>query len=221
MLVVTSRAALAMEPQQADVELANRRAKIQRKLEAAQRHFESCTESAKRQRMESNCIALERELCLLEGGSAAAGHEERQSVGAVGTPAEACSAGAPSAATVHGIAEPRVMADAGDSLLDTYRNLKDDKAASRKGLCIVEGPESIRMLLRSELEVVSLFVKSTIFEKLASDLAERERRTRRPISVMVAPHQLMGSVVGYSINRGALAAATVPTGRDLAWLRYA
>lgn len=113
------------------------------------------------------------------------------------------------------------MADAGDSLLDTYRNLKDDKAASRKGLCIVEGPESIRMLLRSELEVVSLFVKSTIFEKLASDLAERERRTRRPISVMVAPHQLMGSVVGYSINRGALAAATVPTGRDLAWLRYA
>ena len=203
------------------MELANRRTKIQRKLEAAQRHCESCTDSAKRQRIESNCIALERELCLLEGGSAGADHMERQSAETAGSLALACSAGAPSAAAVHGISEPRVMADAGDSLLDTYRNLKDDKAASRKGLCIVEGPESIRMLLRSELEVVSLFVKSTIFEKLASDLAERERRTRRPISVMVAPHQLMGSVVGYSINRGALAAATVPIGRDLAWLRYA
>ena len=76
------------------------------------------------------------------------------------------------------------------------------------------------MLLRSSLEVVSLFVKPTVFDKLASDLAERERRTDA-ISTMVAPHQLMGSVVGYSINRGALAAATVPTGRNLAWLRYA
>lgn len=209
----------AMEPPAAEVELANRRDKIERKLKGARRHYESCTDSAKRQRMESNCRALERELSQLDGGSAAADHGGQRSAEAVTSTTGASAAHGRSAAAVHGLAEPRVMTNADDKLLDTYRDLKDDKAASRKGLCIVEGPESIRMLLRSGLEVVSLFVKPTIFDKLASDLAERERRTGRPISAMVAAHQLMGSVVGYSINRGALAAATVPTGRDLAWLR--
>lgn len=203
------------------MELTNRRAKIERKLKGARRHYEGCTDSAKRQRMENNCIALEHQLSLLDAGAVGAEHDGQRSAEELETTAPIVSNTWSIAATAHGIAEPRVIADADDSLVDTYRDLKDDKAASRKGLCIVEGPESIRMLLRSELEIVSLFVKPTIFDKLAGDLAECERRTGRPISVMIAPHQLMGSVVGYSINRGALAAAIVPSGRDLAWLRYA
>jgi hypothetical protein len=203
------------------LELERKRAKLQRKLAGAQKHLESCSDPVKRQLMESNCTALERELRLLAGGAEA--QEERAAAAAAGATAAtaAAAAQAPSAASVHGIPEPCVVTGAADSAVDTYRDLKDDKAASRKGLCIVEGPESIRMLLRSELEVASLFVKPTIFNKLAGDLAERQRRTGRPISVMTAPHQLMGEVVGYSLNRGALAAATVPTGRDMPWLRCA
>jgi hypothetical protein len=204
------------------LELERKRAKLQRKLAGAQKHLENCSDPVKRQLMESNCTALERELRLLAGGAEA--QEERAAAAAAATAAAAAAAAAaqaPSAASVHGIPEPCVVTGAADSAVDTYRDLKDDKAASRKGLCIVEGPESIRMLLRSELEVASLFVKPTIFDKLAGDLAERQRRTGRPISVMTAPHQLMGEVVGYSLNRGALAAATVPTGRDMPWLRCA
>ena len=202
---------------------AGRAAKLQGKLDAAKGHLQACSDPTKRQRIADNVAGLELQLAQLQSGggngssaaaapraAGAAGAAEGQAVGAGDTGA---------AAAAHGLAEPSSVSDAADTAVDVYRDLKDDKAASRAGLCIVEGPETIKMLLRSELEVASVFVKPTVFVKLAPELAERQRRTGRAVDVLTAPHQLMAQVVGYGLNRGALAAGVVPTGRDLPWLR--
>lgn len=48
---------------------------------------------------------------------------------------------------------------ADDPLVEVYRDLKNHKLESRRGIFIAEGPETIKMLLRSEQMVQSLFLK--------------------------------------------------------------
>jgi hypothetical protein len=151
-------------------------ARLQRKLDSAQVHYATCTEPAKRVRIQQNVQELQQQLLLMQQSPAAA--EKRRRSGGGGGEAAARrdnrgkvalsdAAAVPNVAAAHGLPQPRTVAAVDDAQVAVYRDLKDDRATARKGRCIVEGPECIKLLLRSELEVVSLFVKPTIFAKLA------------------------------------------------------
>ena len=58
-----------------------------------------------------------------------------------------------------------------------------------------------------------------VFAANVQEIRARKLRTGSHVAVLTAPHQLMGSVVGYSLNRGALACGVVPAARDMGWLR--
>lgn len=113
----------------------------------------------------------------------------------------------------------RVVDSVGDADIQVYRGLKNASDELRTGLFIAEGAETIKMLLRSEHEIVSLMVKPTIFEKLQDEI-EKSRADRLP-QLLLCESSLMSELVGYNLQRGALACGVVPVGRDLAWLKTA
>ena len=51
------------------------------------------------------------------------------------------------------------VATADDAKVEVYRDLKNHKLESRRGIFIAEGPETIKMLLRSRQTVASVFLK--------------------------------------------------------------
>lgn len=101
-----------------------------------------------------------------------------------------------------------------DPALDVYRDLKDSSSPLRRNLFIVEGPEPIRLLLESDIEIVSLLLKPTVYEGLRGIIEKRG-----DVCVLLTEHKLIGQVVGYTCRRGALACARIPLERDLLWLR--
>jgi hypothetical protein len=84
------------------------------------------------------------------------------------------------------------VTDAQHDGLQHYHNLKAAELQARDGLFIAEGPETIRMLLRSDVEIISLLLKPSIYEKIADDINRRPQRPR----VLVCNASLMASVVG-------------------------
>ena len=105
-----------------------------------------------------------------------------------------------------------------------YRDLKSgDGRGAREGGFIAEGPDTLRLLLDSDVAVVSVLVKPATFEKLRGDLAAGAARRGAapggpwPFRVLVAHHRLIAGVVGMETSRGALAFG-VPPARDAAQL---
>eukprot|EP00658_Telonema_sp_P-2_P073921 TRINITY_DN6306_c0_g1_i4.p1 TRINITY_DN6306_c0_g1~~TRINITY_DN6306_c0_g1_i4.p1 ORF type:complete len:373 (+),score=77.25 TRINITY_DN6306_c0_g1_i4:122-1120(+) len=97
-----------------------------------------------------------------------------------------------------------------------YADLKSAMGESRLGKFIAEGPETIKMLVRSDLEIESLLLKPSVLDKL---LPEIERcRPDNPPQVLLCRKELMAEIVGYPIDRGSLGCGLVPIGRDLDWL---
>lgn len=90
-----------------------------------------------------------------------------------------------------------------DERLADYRHLKD-VTARREGVVLAEGELVVRSLLRSALTVRSVFLTPTRFEALADALAEVA------VPVYVAPLDVLRSVTGFDIHRGAIAAADRP-----------
>ena len=108
-----------------------------------------------------------------------------------------------------------VIDEESDPRLDSYRNLKDSSDRRRQGKFIAEGPETISLLLKSDVRIKSLLLKPTVFEKLRPAIEQRFGESSS--KVFVASASVMGSVVGYSVRRGALACG-YPVERDEAWL---
>ena len=98
-------------------------------------------------------------------------------------------------------------------IIDLYQ---DAHAAQRQGLFIAEGPETLLLLLQSNLEICSLCLKRAIFDRLLPHIEARHQR-QPPFPVFVCAPTTMASVVGYSIARGALGAGRVPH-YDLSWV---
>jgi hypothetical protein len=84
------------------------------------------------------------------------------------------------------------ITDPDHEALQHYHDLKDHTASYRDGLFIAEGPETIKMLLRSKVEVLSLLLKPTLYAKLADEIDLCHPRPR----VLVCSASLMSSVVG-------------------------
>jgi len=110
----------------------------------------------------------------------------------------------------------RVVNSLDDPSVQVYRDLKNAGDEARDGCFIAEGAETIRMVLRSSLETVSLMLKPSIFEKLREEI-EATRGTT--CTVLLCEASMMSELVGYTLQRGALGCARVPLGRDVAWLK--
>jgi tRNA G18 (ribose-2'-O)-methylase SpoU len=110
----------------------------------------------------------------------------------------------------------RVVTDIDDPELQCYRDLQNAGDAVRDGRFIAEGPETIKMLLRSDHEVVSVLLKPSIYHKLKDEISKRRGKSA---NVLLCEKDLMSELVGYSMQRGSLACGVVPLGRDVEWLK--
>ncbi|MGH9067989.1 MAG: TrmH family RNA methyltransferase [Acidimicrobiales bacterium] len=103
--------------------------------------------------------------------------------------------------------------DPSDDRVADYVGLTD-AAARRQGVVIAEGVLVIRQLLRSPYRPRSLLVTPARLRDLAGDLAALGVAADLP--VYLAGREVIGSVVGFDLHRGAVAAADrlAPTALD-------
>tara|TARA_B110000091_G_C13731595_1_gene439312 strand:+ start:350 stop:1243 length:894 start_codon:yes stop_codon:yes gene_type:complete len=85
---------------------------------------------------------------------------------------------------------------------------------------VAEGPETIKMLLQSNTTIESLLLKTSVYDRLKGNIEERASRcpTNPFAIVLVNGASNFTEHVGYTA-RGALAVGSIPTHRNLHWLR--
>jgi tRNA G18 (ribose-2'-O)-methylase SpoU len=96
----------------------------------------------------------------------------------------------------------------------------DESSSSKSGVFVAEGPETIKMLLRSDVHVESLLLKTAVYARLAADIQQRFGRVPSNVFVVVVVdgQSSFTSHVGYTA-RGALGVGRVPIQRSVTWLR--
>jgi tRNA G18 (ribose-2'-O)-methylase SpoU len=92
-----------------------------------------------------------------------------------------------------------VITDRDDPMLDPYRALKDARVRDDAGLFVAEGMLVIERLVASTYEVASILCAP------ARTKAIREFLGERPIPLIVASNEVMSSVAGFPLHRGAMA----------------
>jgi tRNA G18 (ribose-2'-O)-methylase SpoU len=109
-----------------------------------------------------------------------------------------------------------VLRDATDPRLDPFRHLRDadirHAVEAEHGVFVAEGTTVIRRLVRSEVRSRAFLLLPRVAEQLADDLAGCDA------TVFVADRDIMASVAGFDVHRGALALAERPPARDAATL---
>ena len=62
--------------------------------------------------------------------------------------------------------------------LQTYRELKNssEKERAASGRFIAEGPETLKVLLKSDTRIVSLLLKQSIYDRLSEDIRSKAER---------------------------------------------
>jgi tRNA G18 (ribose-2'-O)-methylase SpoU len=98
-------------------------------------------------------------------------------------------------ATTAGMRCIEAVTDTLSPVVAHYRNLKDTRAEVRRGLFIAEGVSTIQLLLRSELQCVSLLVRPSALAVLAPDVLERQRRSHHAARENVAAAVVADPVV--------------------------
>ena len=111
-----------------------------------------------------------------------------------------------------------MITDAGDPRLEPYRSVRDRDASGpdgRPGLFIGESPLVIEAMLRSPVEVPSVLASERQRGRAAELVAAaRPFRAGRPDpEVLLAPDDVLESVVGFAIHRGFLAVGRRPPER--------
>lgn len=90
--------------------------------------------------------------------------------------------------------------------LQPYRTLKYQDDHLRQGIFVVEGDKTIRRLLATRIEVVSLLATPEWLAELRADLEARPEL----VTVFVAPKALLETIVGFKFFQGVIAVARVP-----------
>jgi tRNA G18 (ribose-2'-O)-methylase SpoU len=96
-----------------------------------------------------------------------------------------------------GSASASVITDQADRRLDDYRELKD-ATRKREGTFIAESELVIRRLFDSRFTTLSVLVTPQRFTRLAGDIPAS-------VEVLVAGEDIINSVVGFPLHRGAVA----------------
>lgn len=91
--------------------------------------------------------------------------------------------------------------------LQPYLTMRRQEAHREQRIFVAEGEKVVRLLLESDLEVVSLLVQEKWLEKLGPLLA---RRVSEEIHAFVAPKEALEQLVGYPMYQGVLALGRIP-----------
>jgi len=103
-----------------------------------------------------------------------------------------------------------------DDRLVMYRNLKENSDLPHNtGRFIAEGPETIRLLLKSDLPVESMLLSTQQFEHLNADIISSGKNPK----IFVGDKRFLADLVGFHYIRGTLACGLRPQERDIYWLR--
>ena len=97
--------------------------------------------------------------------------------------------------------------------LQPYLTMRRQETHRQQRIFVAEGETVVRLLLESELEVVSMLVHQHWLEKLQPMLA---RRRDGEIHVFVAPKAELEQLVGYPMYQGLLAIGRIPPALTLA-----
>ncbi len=92
---------------------------------------------------------------------------------------------------------------ANDPRIDDYRNLRFTPAGhTRQSIFVAEGEKTVRRLLRSSVEVVSVLAQSDFYEKYSDAIAGKGVPDD---SCFVADKAVLEGIVGYRLHQGILA----------------
>lgn len=92
--------------------------------------------------------------------------------------------------------------------------MREQRAHRAEGIFVAEGPEVVRRLLESGIEVVNLLLLPRQAEALASCIARRAPQA----PVFVAESRVMEALTGFHVYQGALAQGRIPAVPELAAL---
>lgn len=97
--------------------------------------------------------------------------------------------------------------------LQPYLTMRRQEAHREQRIFVAEGDKVVRLLLESDLEVVSLLLPEKWLEKLQPLLA---RRVNEDIHAFVAPKEALEHLTGFSMYQGVLALGRIPASLALA-----
>lgn len=105
-----------------------------------------------------------------------------------------------------------------DERISAYHSLKEysDRTGS-EGDILVEGPEALGVLLKSEHEIRNVFLEPEYFKAFAALIAARAGLSER---CYLAERNLMSKIVGYRLHRGVMAIAARPKPKPLSELSF-
>eukprot|EP00698_Gefionella_okellyi_P002427 TRINITY_DN12287_c0_g1_i1.p1 TRINITY_DN12287_c0_g1~~TRINITY_DN12287_c0_g1_i1.p1 ORF type:complete len:311 (-),score=59.76 TRINITY_DN12287_c0_g1_i1:714-1646(-) len=103
-----------------------------------------------------------------------------------------------------------------DTNVTAYRGIRDnaDMPAS-SGKFIAEGPETLRLLLASSIEIDSLLLSQNQLDNLRDAI----QTCGKPIRIYIGSKKMLSDIVGFNFVRGALACGIRPPNNDITWLR--
>lgn len=90
--------------------------------------------------------------------------------------------------------------------LQPYRTLRRPLEHQRQGIFVAEGKKVVRILLESDLEIISVLLMSEWLDVYKPLL---EQRKENP-AVFVAPKKLLDSIVGFNLHQAIMAVAKIP-----------
>jgi tRNA G18 (ribose-2'-O)-methylase SpoU len=90
--------------------------------------------------------------------------------------------------------------------LKPYRTLKYQDEHQKQGIFVVEGEKTLRRLLVTSIELVSLLLTEEWLEALRPELEKRPEH----IHAFIAPRPLLETIVGFNFFQGLIAVARVP-----------
>src|SRR5947209_6424165 len=96
--------------------------------------------------------------------------------------------------------------------LEAYRSMRRSMYQVHEGIFIAEGEKTVRRLLQSKHQIISVLMTADWLNRLQSDL---ESRLDINANVWIASEQLMNSLVGIDLHQGLLALGKIPLQPDL------
>ncbi|HMO64655.1 MAG TPA: RNA methyltransferase [Verrucomicrobiota bacterium] len=98
--------------------------------------------------------------------------------------------------------------------LAPYRTMREQRAHRAEGLFVAEGPEVVRRLLASGIEVINLL----LLPRRAEALTPLIERHAPDVPVFLAGTEVLQALTGFHVYQGALAQGRIPPAPDLAGL---
>jgi tRNA G18 (ribose-2'-O)-methylase SpoU len=105
-----------------------------------------------------------------------------------------------------------VLSDLSEEHYKYFASLKGITGHLKEGIFIAEGPKVSEHVLRSNAAIAYALMTQEYFEQLAPALEAREGE---PTYIHIAPKAELEKIIGFSLHKGLMLAARIPTQHDL------